>query len=123
MKGIAEKRRYKRYKIKGDAYAAIFTNPPKMGRIINISKGGFAFRYVADEKQIIGSFKTEIFISGNGFYLKDIPFQTISDFHIDNQVSCSTVIIKQCGGQFVELIQSHISQLDHFIRNYTIGEA
>ena len=115
MKGIAEKRIYKRYKIKDDAYAAIFSNSPKMGQIINISKGGLAFRYVADVEQITGSFKIEIFISGNGFYLKNIPFQTISDFYIDNQVPCSNVIIKQCGGQFGELTRNQTSQLDYFI--------
>ena len=123
MKCIPEKRIYKRHSAQDGAHAAILSNCPKMGQIINISKGGLAFRYVADGEQLNGTFQMDIFLNGNGFYLKKVPFKIISDFYIDNKVPFSAVTIRQCGGQFGELTLSQVSQLDYFIGNHTLSEA
>jgi len=94
-----------------------------MGQIINVSKGGLAFCYVPGGQQLSGAFKMDIFLSGNGFYLKKVPFQIISDFYIESQVPCSNVAIKQCGGQFGELTHNQMAQLDYFIGSHTLREA
>ena len=116
-----KKRQHDRFKAQAETYAAIVNDSIKVGQILNISKGGLAFSYIAKEDQLIGWHKMNIFLSGNHFYLKELPFNAISDFLMDNNTQFSTVFMKQCGGQFGGLTSSQITQLEYFIANHTIS--
>ena len=115
-----DKRRHRRYDVPEHTYAALNSKFMLVGKILNISKGGLAFIYVANGLKICNTFQVDIFFRGNGFCLKEVPFVTVSDFYIENKVPFSTVVIKQCGGQFGELTHSQISQIDYFIENHAI---
>ena len=119
---VIERREHKRFRVKEGAYALIGNKPSRLGQIKNISRGGLAFSYIVNGEEINGSFKVDIFISGQGFSLKDVPSKKISDFHIDNKLPFSTFAIRQSGIQFDEMNHSQLSQLDHFIQNHTMGE-
>ena len=113
-----EKRKSNRFKAQEDTYVAIVNDSIKVGKIINLSKGGLAFSYIGKEAQITGWHKMNIFLSGNRFYLKEVSFKAISDFYIDTKTQFSTVLMKQCGGQFGELTREQKSQLEYFIANH-----
>ena len=117
-----EKRKYNRFKAQEDPYVAIVNDSTIVGQIINISKGGLALNYIGKEAQITGWHKVNIFLSGNRFYLKEVPFKAISDFYIGTQPPFSSVLMKQCCGQFGELTREQKSQLDYFLANHTTGE-
>ena len=119
-KKTVEKRKHNRFKAQKDTYVALVNDSTKVGQIMNISNGGLAFCYIGRGAQITGWQKINIFLSGNRFYLKEVPFKAISDFFIDTKIQFSTVLMKQCGGQFGKLTPSQISQLDYFIANHTI---
>ncbi len=125
MKKIVEKRKHRRFQVLEGAYAALYLDNGSLmiGQIQNISKGGFAFRYVGNGEQAEGSYKVDIFASNNDFYLKNLPFETISDVYIDFETPFSTTSSRQCGGQFGEITQSQMFQLDYFIKYYAISEA
>ena len=114
-----EKREHKRFKAQKDTYAALVNGSTRVGQILNICKDGLAFSYIGQEAPITGWHKMNMFMSGNRFYLKEVPFKAISDFHIDAEVPFSTVLMKQCGGQFGELTDGQICQLKYFIENHT----
>ena len=126
MKEIMERRRYHRFQVQEGVYVALNDGSFKIGQIQNISKGGLAFTYVANEKNAEGSFTVDIFAVEYVFNLKNIPFKTTSDFYQDVEIPFSTTSLRQlrqCGGQFDELTQIQMSQLDYFINDKTISEA
>jgi len=117
-----ERRKHKRFLVQEGAYALLKNNSSKLGQIKNVSRGGLAFSYIVNEEQMHESFKVDIFISGQGFCLKNISSKKISDFHIDNQLPFTTFAVRQVGIQFNELNHSQLSQLDNFIRDHTTDE-
>jgi hypothetical protein len=118
-----DKRKHRRFQIQDDAFAAIRSETSKLGTLENISRGGLAFRYVADEEQILGSFEMDIFSREKKFYLKSVPFRAISDSYIDDHVPFSTLTMSQCRGQFGKLTHDQMSMLDYFLVHHTAGEA
>ena len=120
--GRIERRKHRRFVVEEGVYVLLKNNSSKLGQIKNISRGGLAFNYIVNGEEMPESFKVDIFISGRGFYLKDLPSKKISDFHINNKLPFSTFAIRKVGIQFNELNQSQLSQLDNLIRDYTTGE-
>ena len=117
-----ERREHKRFVVQEGVYALLKNDSSKLGQIKNISRGGLAFSYIVNGKEMDESFKVDIFISGRGFCLKDIPSKKISDLHINNKLPFSTFAIRKVGIQFNDLDPSQISQLDNFLREHTAGE-
>jgi hypothetical protein len=84
--------------------------------------GGLAFRYISDGDQVNESRELEIYLANNGFHLKEVPFNTISDLELPNEFPLSSIIMRRRGVQFGELPQTRVSQLEYFIQNHTVGE-
>jgi hypothetical protein len=116
-----EKRKIKRFKAPKNAYTSVENDSANLGRIINISKDGFAFSYVGKKERITGWHKVEIFLSSEYFCIEGVPFNVISDFYLDTKTPNNPILMKQCGGEFGELTSYQLSQLDHFIAHYIIG--
>ena len=117
-----ERKTHRRFKVRKGVYAALNDGSYKLGQIQDISQGGFAFKYIADDKKTGGSFTVDIFANDHIFFLKNIPFRAISDIHEDYEIPFGSTSFRQCGGQFSELTPSQMSQLDYFIENYTTPE-
>ena len=116
-----EKRKYKRFKAQKNTYVLVANGSANMGQLINISRDGFAFRYIGKAEQVTGWHRVEIFLSNQLFILGNVPFRVVSDYNLDNRTPYSTVLLKQCGGQFGELTIYQWSKIDHFIANHTTG--
>jgi len=114
-----DKRKHKRYRAKEGAYAAIRSGYDVIGMIKDISQSGLAFQYIANGKRINGVLTIDIFHNNRDFYLKDVPFKTTSDFNVDSKVPFSTIMLRQCGGQFNITTDNQRSQLDLFLLNHT----
>jgi hypothetical protein len=124
-KEIVERRKHKRFQVQDGAFAVAMPPQPRStppGQIIDVSRGGLAFRYIAGEEGSNGSFELIILLANNNFHLDKVPFETISDFEIANEVPFSSITMRRRGVQFGKLTDKQISQLDYFIRNYTIGD-
>jgi len=125
-KEVDERRKHKRFRVQSGAFTVLtaFSWPhstQKLGQIIDISMGGLAFSYIASEELPNVSLELSIFLAGNRFHLRSIPFETISDAET-NEVPFSSITMKRSGVQFGELTPDQISQLKYFIRNHTTGE-
>ncbi len=119
-KELVDKRKHKRFRSQDLAFAAFGSHIKEIGQIIDISRGGLAFRYIADGDQLNESRELEIYLANNGFHLKKVPFNTISDFELTSEFPLSSIIMRRRGVQFGELTQTQVSQLECFIQNHTV---
>jgi hypothetical protein len=119
--GQAEKRRFRRFQAPRNAFALLRGPDGRLGQIIDISKGGLAFRYVSNGRQPRRSFQLDIFLANNGFHLEKVSFRAVSDFEVSKQALANSVTIRRCGVQFDELNQDHISRLEYFLETYALG--
>ena len=114
-----EKRKHKRFQVKNRAYAVIGSDYNIMGEIKDISLAGMAFQYIANGSRLDGLLEMNIFVGGNGYHVKDIPFKAISDFKLDKKLPFSIVSLRRCSGKFGDLSRDQTSQLNYFLNNYT----
>ena len=119
-KKIVERRKHKRFQVQDGAFAVLMPHFYNWGQIIDISRGGLAFRYTNNELTPNVSSNLGISLANVGFYLGKVPFKAISDFEIANEVPYSFRTTRRCGVEFGDLTLNQISQLEYFIRNHTI---
>jgi hypothetical protein len=120
---VVERRKHKRFQAEDGAYAAVRPQYDKIGQIIDISRGGLAFRYMVSGNQEDKSSELDIFLIGDGFHLDKVPFQTVSDQEIPERLCAGSQTMRRCAVQFGELTQMQTLQLEEFIRNHIIGGA
>ena len=119
-----EMRKFTRFKVKDLSFALLKTVfYEELGEIIDISKGGLAFKYLVGENQIKEAVELDIIHAHNSFHIKKLPCKTISDFEIINGIDFSSLKMKRHSIQFGELNNKQISKLEYFIKQHTISEA
>lgn len=94
------------------------SKPIKLGRINNISMGGLVFRYIESQAQSNESSVLDILFADCGFYLGNVPFKTISDIELSEDVSIDSIKMNQLRVQFKKITLNQKIQLDYFIRNH-----
>ena len=113
-----ERRKHKRYKV---ANCTVSTGK-RFGEIIDISMGGFAFRYV--DTGVRPSLYNEpvngnsVIFGNDDLCLHDLPFKIISDHSIGTGVTS----VKRCGIEFQNLTPKQISLLEQFILVNRVAE-
>jgi len=116
---IVEQRKHNRFQVKSPSFAVLRPNANKLGQIIDISRGGLAFRYDANKAQ--GNRASQLAIlADNSFCLDEVPIKTISDFELDSADIFKTM--RRCGVQFGKLTPDQTSHVEFFIRNYATRE-
>ncbi|CAB1061091.1 hypothetical protein D1BOALGB6SA_5862 [Olavius sp. associated proteobacterium Delta 1] len=118
-----ERRQQPRFKVVEGVFAALVNHNSKLGQIKDISKIGLAFRYIDSGDEPGETSELKIIIGMGGVYLDKLPFRKVNDFEIQNEYSFSSLKIRQIGLQFGKLAPQQRTQLEHFIRNHTAGEA
>ncbi|MFP4037622.1 MAG: PilZ domain-containing protein [Desulfobacteraceae bacterium] len=95
---------------------AVERNSNKLGQIQDISMGGLSFRYI-DAEGGLGSSGSlmDIVDTESGFYLKEIPFEIVADFLVDDLPSFSALPVRQCSVRFGELKDAQRSLLEAFL--------
>ncbi len=123
-----ERRKHKRIKVQKGVYVikvqkgvcvTLKDIDYKIGQLVDISKGGGAFLYVANGEKRNVQFNISLFSGPDAIYLRNVPFKTISDFSQNNEPHIAYGKVRRCGGQFDNLTQTQKSQLDYFIKSYT----
>ena len=123
MKHQVEQRKHPRFLVAHGGVAALTDS--RIGSIRDISRGGLAFRYFADEENDDNVSKsTEVcIVHDSGFSLLDIPCKIIGNPsslpghpHVFSKMST-------CRIQFGRLTRDQKAQLDYFIAHFTISSA
>lgn len=120
---FVERRRFKRFNVSDDAFAALIPTSGKVGKILDLGEGGLSFLYIDIGSAGDGSTQIDIFVAGNKFYLPKIPVQLVSDIRIPNKIPINTVVLRRQGVQFKKMTPEQASALDSFMQQYTTGEA
>jgi hypothetical protein len=120
---IVERRRHKRLQAEDGAYAAIRPQYDKIGQVIDVSRGGLAFRYMVSGSHEDESYEMDIFLIGDGFHLDKVPFKTVSDQKMPKRLCPGPQTMRRCCVQFGELTQTQALKLEEFILKHTIDES
>jgi hypothetical protein len=117
-----ERRGNKRFHATTGAFAVLGPNSTKVGRVIDISLSGMAFRHVDKEEPLSGLNELDVFMIDDDFHMNKIPFEAVSDYEIPNEGHPAFIRTRQSSLRFGELTPRQRSQLEYFIQNHTLGE-
>ena len=117
-----EPRQEKRFHADNSMYAVLEYKPALMGRIINISKAGFAVLYPGNGQPLTEPSIVDIFRLNSSFYMEKIKIKTVSDFEIATDRWSGFGKIRQRCMQFGEMMPIQRFQLNYFLQNYTLSE-
>jgi hypothetical protein len=118
-----ERRKFTRFVVPENVYAALGPSFSKVGRIKNISISGLVIEYLTDDDSVAGNSRVDIFIRGEKFYLSKLPCKIVYDVPIEPSASSqvSGLIRKRCGVQFNRLTSRLRKRLEGFLKVGTIG--
>lgn len=122
MEEAAERRKHRRFKVQLGAYAALGHRFSPIGQIMDISKGGLSFCYVASEERTNESTTLNILLTDRSFCMEKVPFMTTWDFPVPRDFSFGPVTLRHCGMRFGKVTRSQKLDLEYFIRNHTTDE-
>ena len=110
---FVERRKHKRYQLSDDI---LIFNETTFGQIINISKGGLAFRYLTN-KDISQERLLELGIlnSSSGFYLENIPCKTVTSTDSAPIHPTGSTIVRRNGVMFNDLSADQMEKLEIFL--------
>ena len=119
----AERRKHKRIRSKEGAYTVLSGPVSKMGQILDISRGGLAFRYIDIGDRPRETCVLDLLREDNIFRVENVGFKIISDLDASKDFPFSTIPMRRCGGQLTGLSDRQIYDLEYLIENYTEPEA
>ncbi len=120
----SERRKYVRFLAENNTFAALRSGFNKVGKINDVSLKGLGFSYlseVAEDNSATLYSQVDIFISGNGFHLSNVPCKVVYDISGSTPVEGILVQMFRCGLHFKELTESQSELLEFFIKNHTKG--
>ena len=118
----SDRREHQRFDVPQLAIAVPKRPTSQVARIVNISKGGMAVRYL-DQQDWLGEADAIDILVNSNFFMTNIPIANISDFKVKNQVTFSIISERQCCLQFGSLTPAQESLLDEFIMKYSAGNS
>jgi len=117
-----ERRKHHRYQVPNLVIAVPQKSQSQVARIVNISKGGMAVRYVDQTDWLGEASEIDILVNSN-FFMTSVPIESIRDFKVNNQVSFSIIRERQCCMQFGTLSPAQEHLLDEMIMKYTASSS
>jgi hypothetical protein len=115
-----ERRQHERYQVPNLVVALPKKSSAQIARIVNISKGGMAVRYLDQDDWLGPANKIDV-LANSDFFMTNIPISSVRDYKIDNDISFSIISERQCCLKFGQLTLEQQKQLDEFILHYTAG--
>jgi hypothetical protein len=94
----------------------------KLGAMIDISKSGLSFQYIDtyDPEQTYS--KLDIFVSGHGIKIGDLPFTVISSVAYEKTIPFYSIMMRRLGVKFGPMSDTKISQICSLIHTHGIHE-
>ena len=118
----SERRKHERYNVPQLAIAVPKRPTSQVARIINISKGGMAVRYL-DQNDWLGNANAVDILVNSNFFMTNIPIENVCDFKVENEVSFSIINERQCCLQFGTLSSEQALLINDFIVKYSAGNS
>lgn len=118
-----ERREHRRFYAQDGAFAVLGPSTV-LGAIVDISRGGLGIHYESREDSPHGSFLLDILFTYHvpSFYVEGVPVRTVWEENKGDEFSGNSVPIGSGGVKFGDLTSNQASQLEFFMRHYTVGE-
>lgn len=114
-----ERRRYRRVPLSGRTDAVLFGADFTKGvQIVDISKGGLAFRYVDGQKPLDGPLELDILWDHMNVFLLRLRIKAVSDLQVANEFLLGVIPIRRCGVEFLHPTPEQLSQLEHCMEKH-----
>jgi hypothetical protein len=117
-KGNAERRKHKRLRAQDGTLAVLGRPRVTVGQIIDMSLGGLAFRYFAEEMLSEAPCKMDILLADGLSHLYGIPCETVYDIE-STAIPLTAMVERRRGVKFGDLTPSQRLHLEDFIHNHT----
>jgi len=117
-----ERRVKERRQPKATTFVALRPEFVKLGKLMDISSSGLCFEYIAkgDVDQGPDTMELDMFISGNGYYLPNVPCRLAYDVRTEKEMTFMAGLeYRRCGLQFARLSEKQMDQLEYFLQNHT----
>jgi len=114
-----ERRKQKRYRTKKDAFAVVWPDLTRVGKIVDISMDGLAFSYMAINIEQKEASQVDILMPDQSVFLQDMPCRCVYDIDTGEDRPEKEIPMRKIGLQFVDIKRSHKSNLKSFINYYT----
>ena len=118
-----DQRTYKRRIPVGNVYAALGPDLEKVGKVIDLSRGGLSFDYMSNENIKTDLSQVDIFKIGEVFSLHNLPCKVVYDILIsparDGIQSLKHAHNRRCGIKFNLLPEEDKVQLAMFLESHT----
>ena len=101
------------------AMAIIKSKPPCMGEIVEISRSGLSFSYIATDRRLNQHCEMDILFLDEDFHLSHLPFQAIEDRSIASDSDFDVLRMKHLAVKFGGLTNKQKIKLDYLLKNYT----
>ena len=116
-----ERRKHDRITIKNNVFTALGADSKQKCVVLDISVGGLSLRYYEGSeliKQITDdkSSKLDLFIEKGDLCLSQIPFKTVYDAEIENELPLESVTIRKRGVKFGRLSRDQRSKLNELVQ-------
>jgi hypothetical protein len=119
MEHRTDQRRFRRLNAQEGAFALLKNHTSRVGQIINVSRGGLAFKYLADEIPPAEGWELDVFLAGRRFLWKGVPHITILDIEMAPEVPFSTVRMRRRAVAFQNLTDEHALRLEYLLDHGT----
>ena len=118
---MIEQRKYARFVLEHETFAAIGNNYNIVGKVIDISLGGLSFEYILNRNLKKKYSKLDIFTFGSIFHLYNLPCNIIYNIDVNvpfvNNSFVKILTTKRSGLEFDELTEDDFLQIELFIKN------
>jgi hypothetical protein len=123
---LKEQRKQKRLLPNGLAFVVSERFLYGVGTLVDISGGGVAFQYTCDsggDRDLLkGSIKLDLFKSEPSLNVTGIDCNVVYDTAVPWKVGFfGNYQVRRCGVQFGELSRNQSSELDYFIKDFTVA--
>ena len=119
-----DRRKSVRFLPRKSTFVALRPEFVRLGKVMDISSSGLRFQYlISEDKQVEkGRVALDLFIGSEGYYLPDIPCETIYERKMEQRGSDAMGLEqRQCGLKFRPLNREQSDKLNVFLRHHTSG--
>jgi len=118
-----ERRKDVRMKPNELTFVALRPDFSRLGKVIDISRGGICFQYMVPENHdaLTEALWVDVFLSTSSYYVPSVPCQLVYERRHQPGAFPIGMEYRQCGIRFADLTADQSAQLSFYLANHTAG--
>lgn len=118
-RNLVERRKYNRFSAKDSVAAALRSHlSKKVGLVMNVSRGGLAFRYIDSAEKVSEPLELDIMLGDISISLKDVPVEFVTDGVMQDEYSFSLIPLRKCSVRFADMNEDTATRLDFLLQHH-----